>query len=669
VHQGQILLSHSPDNLPERPTNNDQLFNNPLQLGISLGDHDQEVAVGKADWRDRARYAFDNVMAKGTPALVGLLGLASAVLVVVVASLAWVLTPTDTRDNGNWLGVLWRALLRTMDPGTMGGDEGSPVYLLLMFLVTLGGIFIVSALISVLTTGLDVRLAQLSKGRSRILERDHTVLLGWSDQVFIVLSELVKANESVRRPCVAILADLDRVEMEEMIRQRLGSTGNTRVICRRGNPLKSSDVDLVSPETARSIIVLAPPVIEPDADVIKILLSLAARPWADPRPPVVAAVADSGNLAAALLAGGDEAHVIDGDELGIRLLVQSHRQSGLYTVCVDLLDFDDNEIYLHRDPRLAGRTFGEALGAFREGLPLGLRSEAGVVRLNPPMDAVIEAGDDLVLLAEDDTRIIPAVHSEPINEDAITALPPLPPPATNTLMLGWNHRGPKIVRLLDSFAEPGSRLVIASEHPDPTGRQQPPLLNMSVDFVRCDLNDRVELEKLQVGGFEHLIVLSDDTYEPQHADARTLVTLLHLRDMQEKLGEHYSIVTEMNDDANREVAEVTKADDFVVSTKLISLYLTQLSENRQLVEVFAALFDPEGAEIHLKPAANYVCPGAPVNFATVLESAGRRGETAIGYRRGGEIRRPPQYGVQLNPDKAAPLILGAEDQVIVLADT
>ncbi|HWH99539.1 MAG TPA: hypothetical protein VNT27_04355, partial [Propionibacteriaceae bacterium] len=281
------------------------------------------------DWRARARYAFDNLMAKGTPALVGLLGLASAALVVVIASLAWILAPDDARNNGNWPGVLWRALLRTMDPGTMGGDEGSTIYLLLMFLVTLGGIFIVSALIIVLTAGLEVRLALLSKGRSRIVERNHTVLLGWSDQVFIVLSELVKANESVRRPCVAILADLDRVEMEEMIRQRLGDTGNTRVVCRRGNPLKSSDVDLVSPETARSIIVLAPPVEDPDADVIKILLSLGARPWGEDRPPVLAAVADSGNLSAAMLAGGEAAHVIDGDDLSIRLLVQSHRQSGL----------------------------------------------------------------------------------------------------------------------------------------------------------------------------------------------------------------------------------------------------------------------------------------------------------------------------------------------------
>ena len=62
----------------------------------------------RVGWQDRARYAFDNLMAKGTPALVGLLGLASALLVLVIASLATFLAPGDTRNNGNWLGVLWR---------------------------------------------------------------------------------------------------------------------------------------------------------------------------------------------------------------------------------------------------------------------------------------------------------------------------------------------------------------------------------------------------------------------------------------------------------------------------------------------------------------------------------------------------------------------------------
>ena len=622
----------------------------------------------KPSVRARARYAFDNVMSRGMPAMVGLLGLASLALVVVIATIARLLAPTDVADNGNWLGVLWRAILRTMDPGTMGGDQGSRAYLFLMFLVTLGGIFIVSALISILTAGLDTRLALLSRGRSRIIERNHTVILGWSDQVFIVLDELIKANESARRPCVAILADLDRIEMDEMIRQRVGKTGNTRVVCRRGDPLKSVDLDLVSPETARSIIVMAPASDDADVDVIKTLLSLNAREWDEPRPTVVASVSESSNLAAAQLAGGPDARVIDADDISIRLLVQSHRQAGLCTVCTDLLDFGGNELYLRAEPTLVGRTFGEALDAYAAGSAIGLRSATGQVRLNPPMDTVIMAGDQIIVLAEDDVLITLAGRPVPPDPSVITAMTPLPPPATNTLLLGWNHRGPKIIKLLDQYAEPGSRLVVASERSDPTGDLGPALLNTSIGFVRCDLNDRAELEKLDVGSFEHVIVLADDNRDAQHADARTLVTLLHLRDMEDRLGEVYSIVSEMNDDANREVAEVTKADDFVVSAKLISLYLTQLSENRELGEVFATLFSPEGSGIHLKPAPNYVHAGSSTNFATVIEAARRRGETAIGYRVHSDARNGPHFGLRMNPDKSAALRLAVNDQVIVLAD-
>ena len=194
------------------------------------------------------------------------------------------------------------------------------------------------------------------------------------------------------------------------------------------------------------------------------------------------------------------------------------------------------------------------------------------------------------------------------------------------------------------------------------------LLNSTLSFLECDLNDRDSLEKLDIGSFEHLIVLSDGNYEPQQADARTLVTLLHLRDIKERLGDIYAIVTEMNDDANRELAEVTKADDFIVSSKLISLYLTQLSESGGLGDVFAELFSPEGSEIHLKPAADYVEPGASANFATVIEAGRRRGETAIGYRRHDDVNVPPLYGVNLNPSKSSALTLACDDQVIVLAD-
>src|SRR4029079_2204151 len=127
-------------------------------------------------------------------------------------------------------------------------------------------------------------------------------------------------------------------------------------------------------------------------------------------------------------------------------------------------------------------------------------------------------------------------------------------------------------------------------------------------------------------------MLSDDLLDPLTADSRVLVTLLHLRDMLAKRGRAGSIVSEMRDDRDRALAQLTRADDFVVSEQMVSLLMTQISANRHLESVFTDLFDPDGAEIYLRPAHYYVRDVAGHTFATIVDSARRRGEVAIGYR-------------------------------------
>src|SRR3712207_7555644 len=51
--------------------------------------------------------------------------------------------------------------------------------------------------------------------------RDHTLILGWSPKVFTVLSELVLANENRKKPRIVILAEKDKVEMEDEIRAQI----------------------------------------------------------------------------------------------------------------------------------------------------------------------------------------------------------------------------------------------------------------------------------------------------------------------------------------------------------------------------------------------------------------------------------------------------------------
>ncbi len=118
--------------------------------------------------------------------------------------------------------VLYNALLHVVDAGTIGGDDTSDApYIVVQLLLTFGGIIIFSAFIGVLATTVDERLHQLRKGRSLVLETDHTLILGWSETIFTVISELAVANENERRPSIVVLAERDKVEMEDAIRDKV----------------------------------------------------------------------------------------------------------------------------------------------------------------------------------------------------------------------------------------------------------------------------------------------------------------------------------------------------------------------------------------------------------------------------------------------------------------
>jgi hypothetical protein len=195
------------------------------------------------------------------------------------------------------------------------------------------------------------------------------------------------------------------------------------------------------------------------------------------------------------------------------------------------------------------------------------------------------------------------------------------------------------------------------------------LANTRLECREGSTVDCATLEAVGPEGFDHVIVLTEEGVEAQRADARTLVTLLHLRDIADKRGASYSIVSEMIDERNRQLAEVTRVDDVIVSDKIISLIVTQVSETKELAQVFDELFAAEGSEIYLRPAGDYVPAGREVTFATLVEAARRRGECAIGYREAAGADDPGRgFGVRINPPKSELVTLDGDDRVVVLAE-
>ena len=631
----------------------------------------------KAPLKERLNYRFDNFISKGTVPMISGLGVFSLVFVVLFALLllAFGLHPDHTEEGFNVFDSIWVNLTHVLDPGTVGDHLENWPFRIFMMMVTIIGLVVISTLIGLVSNGILTKLEDLRKGRSFVIEEDHVLILGWSSKIFTIISELVIANENQKRGVIVILANMDKVDMEDEIRDKVGSTGNTDVICRTGNPIDVHDLYIANPFDTKSIIILDKDNENSDSQIIKTIVAIVTNPDRREAPyHITAEMEDKKNFEVAKMVGKDEVELILSDEIISRIMVQTSRQSGLSVVYMELMDFDGAEIYFQEEPSLIGKTFREILFLYEDSAIMGIQFEDDHVEVNPPMDTVFAKGDKVIGITEDDDTLIPNADMEnPIDESKIVYTEPSEMHKEEILVVGWNNRARYIIRELDYYVPKGSIVRIVSKFDDAQKvikKLDKKLKNISLEFEVQDTTDRETLEAMRLENYDYIILLCYQNYYPiQEADAQTLITLLHLRNFTEKTGSKYKIVSEMLDIRNRQLADITSADDFIVSDKLVSLLMSQVSENKFLMRVFEDLFDADGSEIYIKPATEYIQIGEPTNFYTILESAARKNEVAIGYRIRSEAKdASKEYGVYVNPKKSTKFTLSEEDMVIVLSE-
>jgi hypothetical protein len=645
---------------------------------------------------ERARYAFDNAMSRGAGALLAWLFAASAALVIVtgIVSVVFRLAPdTEGGEPQGFGSAVWSALLHAIDAGTIAGDSGSRSYLALMLAITAAGVFFVSVFISLLTSGIQERLTQLRKGRSFVVEHEHILVLGWSAQITTVVRELAVAFDAEAQDrgepssrAIVVLAPRDKVEMEDELLPHLPSGTTVRLVCRTGSPLELDDLGIVHPEAARAVLILAPSGDDPDADVLKALLALRGGrfPLQD-HCHIVAELRNEESVLPAKIAGGDRVEVVLVEDLISRIIVQTCRQSGLSTVYGELLDFDGDEIHLWPVARagssLVGCSFGDALLRFDRGTLLGIARQ-GVVTLGPAHDMLLEADDRAVVVARDVNDVVVRNSNHRVDESAFATEDREPSKPERTLVLGYNPRAHIMTAQLDAYVAPGSEVHVVAPVEGLASRLEAVASrasNLRVTTQEADTTSRAVLDALDVVAFDRVITLScpvvaregqaASVLSADRADARTLVTLLHLRDIAQKRGTKIPIVSEILEVKNRELAEVTRADDFIVSDRLVSLVLAQIAETRERAEIFRDLFDPEGVELYLRPIGEYLKSDVEVDFPTIVAAAARKGAVALGYRLLRHESDPDRsYGIKINPDRSARVRFEPRDKLIVLAE-
>jgi voltage-gated potassium channel Kch len=419
----------------------------------------------KTGIKEKLHYKFDNLMSAGPIAIIAWLGIISLLLIITVALVLNIFR--ISQEGGEPLALIeafWESMVRALDPGTVAGDSGWE-FRAVAFLVTMGGIFIVSMLIGIIANAIQDKVEDLRKGRSLVLESGHTLILGWSLKIFSIIAELIIANENQKNAKIVILAEMDKVMMEEEIKKNIPDTKGTKIICRNGSPIDLSDLNIVNPQEAKSIIIITPEVDEPDTNNIKTILALINDPQRSKKPyHIVSEMKEEKNLEVGEMVGGDEVTIILSRDIISRIIAQACLQSGLSVVYTELFDFAGDEIYFQEEPELIGKTFKDSLLTYEGSAVMGIRKKDGEIHLNPKMDTTYEVGDKVIAItADDDTIVLSGKTNLDISNNAIVNLTSNESTPEKTLILGWNHQASTIIRELDKYVPKGSELKLVAD--------------------------------------------------------------------------------------------------------------------------------------------------------------------------------------------------------------
>ena len=611
-------------------------------------------------WKDKLQYWFDNLMSKGSLSLIGLLAVITG---IVIAIAGFIVALLPDAEGAGVLSSIWFSLMHAIDAGTIAGDSGSFLFMLIMAIVTLCGLFITSMLIGVIGSGLEDKMNALRKGRSQVLEQNHVIIFGFNENALNILRELILANENHKNSVVVVMDNQDKSEMEDVISQRIQDTKTTRIICRTGSMDNLADVEICSPSTCRSIIINA----EDDFMSVKAILACATvlENSGNTEAYITALIRSEENVDAAKIAGKGRVEVFYFQNSIARIMAHTCRQPGMSSVFTNLLSFEGDEIYIEEIPSMAGKTIAEANLYFPKSTLIGLVQD-GMPKLNPPVDTKIAPQDKLILIAEDDGVSIPTKEAGIVNKSLFAPIASSSAPLQKTLILGCNELLQQVVTELDCYLASNAPVIIAALEEDLSKNQLPEqsqLKNVALDIRSCNIFQRSCLEELLGSKPDNVLILTDSDNE--ESDARTLLLLLQLRDIAAKTGLKFSVTSEMRSVENQELAQVTKVTDFVVSSNITALMMTQISQAREQFVILDDLLSDDGSELYMKDAGRYVQLGESVDFYTIGAAASQYGEIALGYKK---FRTDGEFDIILNPPKASTVVLSKGDSLILLAE-
>jgi Trk K+ transport system NAD-binding subunit len=407
-----------------------------------------------------------------------------------------------------------------------------------------------------------------------------------------------------------------------------------------------------------------------DIDTIKTLITINQSEYKNNKKAnITTEIHSEKNISLARKLIPNKVETIYVHDLKARIFARTCLQPGSSMVYKDLFSFDGSEIYFEPLARgleaLVGKTFAQAVLSLDNGYLMGI-SRDNKQMVNPLPDTKIMSGDELIVIAEDDGQLTFKDNSSlslKINkEEKKETVHKL-----NLLMIGFNKSLIKILEEIDAYKLDKQLLTImvqSDEEKEALIKAKPKSSFANYQVIIGHGKERADLEKIKLEAFDVVCIFANNAYSTlsdQELDADTLLTILHLHDLEEQKNIKLNFVTEILNESNVNIIQSINVDDFMVSNLLLSRIITQVSENPRTNDVIVDLVSEDGSELYLKFADDYVPLNQEVNCYTILAEANKRQHLFIGYKL---YKQAPV----LNPKLETRIKFGPKDSIIVVSE-
>ena len=603
--------------------------------------------MNKKNMKNKLSYWLDKQMSKGTVSIIKMMAI-TVLFVVVVISLA--MLALHLRDG--YFSAFWDALATAINAWVPSSGDGEVGYVVLNTVTAIFGLIFTSVLFGVVGNVIEEKVNNLRRGNSVVLEKGHTVILGYNLGEHGLLRQLIESTGS-RRRVIVICTDIDKPDLEDDLKNEVDIPSNIEIICRHGDITKVNELRCCSIEEASVVIINA----MDDNRRVKALLTVNAlkKEYPNCNVKVISCVSEKKRLLPKSMLYENNTVMVQTNSIMAKLIAHSVFDPGLSTVYKEILNFNGNEFYYEKSGKFTGRTIGELTLGMDNAIITGIKHDGWLV-MNPGVSTVVEEEDELLLLEEsyksfyyneaaDYQFTLPEVMNKPKAEEA-----------DEIIIFGGNTMLEKIISELPGKVE---KITIISkeenEYVQEVCEVHPEIIRVDIDSI---LNNRYAMEKV-VRNAEHIVILANRDIDWEEADTNTILLLFKLIDIRENFNCPYNITTELVKESSINYVARDYRDDFTITSNVSSAVLAQHAENPAITDAISELLSKDGNTLLSRKIELFeLDPEKEYTFRELKHLILNYGYVLFGYIHDNQII--------LNPRASEKITLNRKDSLILL---